>query len=78
MSDWEQPLRAMIAAQTRSASGDPLAIELGIVFNSFGSGVGAPRLRARLMRPGARGGWVNGSLSWGSLESWNLPAGKLS
>ena len=72
MSDWEQPLRAMIAAPILSASGDPLAIELGVVFNSFGSSVGAPRLQARLMRPGARGGWVNGSLSWATLESWNL------
>jgi superfamily II DNA or RNA helicase len=72
VSSWEQPLRAMIAAPTLSASGDPLAIELEVAFNSVGSSVGAPRLRARLMRPGARGGWVNGSLSWGSLESWDL------
>ncbi len=71
-TDWESPLRAMIAAPTLHGSGSPLAIELGVAFpSSFGS-LGAPRLRARLMRPGARGGWVNGSLSWGSLESWRL------
>ena len=33
------------------------------------AGPGAPRLMARLMRPGARGGWVNGSLTWTALDS---------
>lgn len=27
------------------------------------------------MRPGARGGWINGSLSWGALDSWQLRSG---
>ena len=30
---------------------------------------------ARLMRPGARGGWVNGSLSWSGLDAWNVQTG---
>ena len=28
------------------------------------------------MRPGARGGWVNGSLSWGGLDSWRVRDGE--
>ena len=31
---------------------------------------------ARLMRPGARGGWVNGSLSWSGLDSWHVRDGE--
>ena len=31
---------------------------------------------ARLMRPGARGGWVNGQLSWGGLDSWSVREGE--
>ena len=31
---------------------------------------------ARLMRPGARGGWVNGSLSWSGLDSWQVQSGE--
>ena len=31
---------------------------------------------ARLMRPGARGGWVNGSLSWSRLDSWHVTSGE--
>ncbi len=72
ISAWEGPLQAMLATLTGSASGSPLAIELALSFRSSGSTVGAPRLRARLMRPGVRGGWVNGSLAWGSLESWRF------
>ncbi|MGI9100535.1 MAG: DEAD/DEAH box helicase [Solirubrobacteraceae bacterium] len=30
---------------------------------------------ARLMRRGARGGWVNGSLTWSGLESWHVQSG---
>jgi superfamily II DNA or RNA helicase len=30
---------------------------------------------ARLMRPGARGGWINGSLTWSGLDSWHVRDG---
>jgi superfamily II DNA or RNA helicase len=69
---WEQPLRAMLAGPALPATGSPLAIELVLTVPSAGSASGPPRLRARLMRPGARGGWINGSLRWSSLEGWDL------
>ena len=40
------------------------------------AGRGAPRLEARLMRPAARGGWVNGSLTWSGLDSWQGQGGE--
>ena len=30
----------------------------------------------RLMREGARGGWVNGSLTWSGLDSWQIQSGE--
>jgi superfamily II DNA or RNA helicase len=63
---WEQSLRALIEAPATQAVGNPLAIELAL--HAGGLAGGAPRLMARLMRPGARGGWVNGSLTWSGLE----------
>jgi superfamily II DNA or RNA helicase len=72
---WEQPLRALIDAPAPHASGNPLAIELALRDDGY-PGRGAPRLHARLMRPGARGGWVNGSLVWGALDSWTVKDGR--
>jgi superfamily II DNA or RNA helicase len=68
---WEQPLRALIDAPHAHAAGGPLAIELSLRM-SGAAGQGAPRLMARLMRPGARGGWVNGSLAWSALDAWKV------
>jgi superfamily II DNA or RNA helicase len=59
---WEQPLRALL--DEAPATGTPLAIEVSLQ----DSGRGALRLLARLQRPGARGGWINGSLTWGGLD----------
>jgi superfamily II DNA or RNA helicase len=59
---WERPLRALLAEAP--ATGTPLALELSVQ----DSGRGAPRLLARLQRPGARGGWISGSLTWGGLD----------
>src|SRR5579875_3032237 len=67
---WAQPLLALIE-RPAAATGSPLAIELALQ-RSGGHGRGAPRLTARLMRPGARGGWVNGSLAWTRLDPWQL------
>jgi superfamily II DNA or RNA helicase len=64
-------LRALAAARSVKRDGFPLAIELRLELAGLTSG-GAPPLTARLMRPGARGGWVNGSLDWGGLESWRV------
>jgi superfamily II DNA or RNA helicase len=72
---WEQPLRALIDAPVSQAAGHPLAIELALRPGVPGGG-GAPRLMARLMREGARGGWVNGSLSWSGLDSWHVRSGE--
>ena len=71
---WELPLRALVAARARPATGNPLAIELRLT-NSRYPAHGEPRLLARVMRPGARGGWVNGSLDWRSLDSWTVRDG---
>ena len=68
--DWELPLRALAAASRLLAPGMPLAIELKLAVPEYLDG-SAPRLVARLMRPGARGGWVNGSLNW-SRDGWQL------
>ena len=72
---WEQPLRALIDAPAARAVGNPLAIELELHANGL-AGQGSPRLLARLMRPGARGGWVNGSLTWSGLDSWHVQSGE--
>jgi superfamily II DNA or RNA helicase len=67
---WESPLRALIAP-TQEVTGLPLAIELTVKLSGHAS-TAAPRLYGRLMREAARGGWVNGQLSWGGLESWEV------
>jgi superfamily II DNA or RNA helicase len=72
---WEEPLRALIRAPAASASGNPLAIELALHASST-AGARPSRLLARLMRPGARGGWVNGSLAWSGLDSWQVHRGE--
>ncbi len=66
-SAWEQPLRALLVARRASTAGSPLAIELCLTSPRYAHD-GAPRLMGRLMRPGARGGWVNGSLDWGGID----------
>ena len=73
-ADWELPLRALAAARWPRAAGTSLAIELRLTASGYPDG-GAPRLMARLMRPGARGGWVNGSLDWNGLDSWKARDG---
>jgi superfamily II DNA or RNA helicase len=72
---WETPLRALIGAPAAQAFGNRLAIELTVKASGV-QGQGAPRLLARLMRPGARGGWINGSLTWGRLDSWHARDGE--
>jgi superfamily II DNA or RNA helicase len=71
---WEAPLRALVDAPVSQAAGNPLAIELALHASGV-AGRGAPRLLARLMRPGARGGWVNGSLTWSGLDAWHVQSG---
>ena len=72
---WEKPLRALIGAPAAQAAGNPLAIELALHAGGPAGG-GGPHLMARLMREGARGGWVNGSLTWGGLDSWHVQSGE--
>ncbi|HEX4518947.1 MAG TPA: DEAD/DEAH box helicase [Gaiellaceae bacterium] len=71
---WERPFRALVGASASQAAGTPLALELSVKANGSSSG-GALRLQARLLRPGARGGWVGGSLSWSRLDSWHVAGG---
>jgi len=68
---WDEPLLALVQTPRAHATGAPLAIELALRM-SGPAGQGAPRLTARLMRPGARGGWVNGSLAWDALDPWQV------
>jgi hypothetical protein len=68
---WEAPLLALVHAPRAHATGSPLAVELALRMSGI-AGQGAPRLMARLMRPGARGGWVNGSLAWDALDPWRV------
>ncbi len=72
---WETPLRALIGGPAPQAAGNPLAIELTLRAGGV-AGRGAPRLMARLMRPGARGGWINGALAWSGLDSWHVQSGE--
>ena len=67
LPSWERPLRALIDEPSAGTAGNPLAVELTLA-TPHGA---VPRLEARLLRPGARGGWVNGSLNW-SLDAWHI------
>jgi hypothetical protein len=61
---WRQSLDALLPpASTNDRIGTPLAIEL--ILSLTGP---SPTLDARLVRPGKRGGWVAGDLSWGKLH----------
>jgi superfamily II DNA or RNA helicase len=73
-ASWERPLLGLVDDAATQAVGTPLAIELEL--HPPGASTGArPRLMARLMRPAARGGWANGSLSWSGLDSWHVKNG---
>ena len=72
---WEPPLRALIEAPAAQGVGTPLAIELSLQMSGL-AGAGARRLMARLMRPGARGGWINGSLTWSGFDTWYAHSGE--
>ncbi len=72
---WDKPLRALIEAPAAQAAGIPLAIELALRAGGVGA-QNALRLTARLKRAGARGGWINGSLTWSALDSWHVHGGE--
>ncbi len=74
VASWEAPLRALVAPREIASEGTSFAIELAVSYEGF-SGGGAPRLKARVMRPGVRGGWVNGSLTWDGLDYWQVRSG---
>jgi len=60
---WRQSLDALLPPiPANGHAGTPLAIELSLSANGA-----SPTLDARLVRPGKRGGWVAGDLSWGKL-----------
>ena len=61
---WRQSLDALLPpASTNDRIGTPLAIELSLSVSGP-----SPTLDARLVRPGKRGGWVAGDLSWGKVH----------
>ncbi len=60
---WRQSLDALLPAPpVTDRVGTPIAIELSLSVSGQ-----SPTLDARLVRPGKRGGWVAGDLSWGKL-----------
>ena len=65
---WQERLGQMVSGAEVGTTGSPLAIELSVAASSYARG---KRLQAKLMRPGARGGWVNGSMSWNRLDPWD-------
>ncbi|MGA8254113.1 MAG: SWIM zinc finger family protein, partial [Mycobacterium sp.] len=61
---WRRSLDALLPpASTNDHVGTPLAIELSLSVSGP-----SPTLDARLVRPGKRGGWVAGDLSWAKLN----------
>ncbi len=74
LPSWEAPLRALIDAPETAVQGIPIAVELALDLGGAAER-GGRRLLARLMRPGARGGWVNGSLAWSDLDGWHVRNG---
>jgi len=61
---WRQSLDALLArTSTNDHAGTPLAVEV-----SLSTSGPTPTLDARLVRPGKRGGWVAGDVSWGKLS----------
>jgi superfamily II DNA or RNA helicase len=61
---WRRSLDALLPqVSANDRIGTPLAIELSLSVSGS-----SPTLDARLMRPGKRGGWVAGDLSWGKLN----------
>ncbi len=75
-SAWELSLQALINTPAAAAAGNPLAIALELR-EAGPNGTSAPQLLARLMRPGARGGWINGSLTWNELDPYRFHVGEL-
>lgn len=65
---WREWLQPMVTGPATATVGSPLAIELSVAASTY---TREQRLQAKLMRPGARGGWVNGSLSWNRLDPWD-------
>ncbi|HUH71830.1 MAG TPA: DEAD/DEAH box helicase [Mycobacterium sp.] len=61
---WRRSLDALFPpASTSDRIETPLAIELSLSVSGP-----SPTLDARLVRPGKRGGWVAGDLSWGKVQ----------
>jgi len=69
---WEQPLRALLDRPAAETQGKPLAFEFTLTARGR-----TAALTMRLMRPAARGGWVNGQLAWDGLDSWQVRDGGL-
>lgn len=66
---WEQSLGPLVESGQPLASGTSIALELALA-HVAGEGR-EPRLMARLVRPGKRGGWAAGNLSWSRLSTLN-------
>lgn len=66
---WQQSLEELLPGTTpgRAGSGAQPATPLGLELNLI-AGLDTPRLEARVVRPGKRGGWVSGDVNWSILS----------
>ncbi len=62
---WQQSLEALLPEPAPAA--DAHAVSLGVELTLIADGH-CPTLQARVVRPGKRGGWVSGDLSWSGLS----------
>ncbi len=60
---WQQSLEALLPESAAAQTAIALGVELDLI-----AGSGRPRLEARVVRPGKRGGWVSGDVSWSILS----------
>ncbi|MGH3467885.1 MAG: helicase, partial [Thermocrispum sp.] len=72
---WERSLGELLELPGSASPGrTPIAVELTVSRTVYGS---PPRVAARLVRPGKRGGWVAGDLSWSSIGAFRHFGGYL-
>lgn len=62
---WEQSLDTLLGTNVEPRGATPLAIELALSANAYGT---APRVNIRVVRPG-RSGWAGGGLEWSRLHN---------
>jgi superfamily II DNA or RNA helicase len=68
---WQQSLEALLpetARHARAGGASRVPIPLGVELNLI-AGTNLPKLEARVVRPGKRGGWVASDVNWSALPT---------